>query len=209
MVLEKMLESPSDSKEIKPVNPKGNQLWIFIGRTEDKAEAPILWPPYMKSWLIEKDPDTGKNWEKEEKGATEDEMVKQHHQLNGHEFEQTPGDKEGQRNLMCCSSLGRRVGHNLATEQQSCQKRRISFLLWVILIILLFKYVSSLVHFFRWEFMAQKIFSDSGPFQSVHLWIPSPPSLSIIIIQYLLLFKNLCISLPILFFFFINNFKAI
>ena len=90
MVLEKTFESPLDSKEIKPVNPKGNQPWKFTGRTD--AETPILQPPNAKSWLIGKDPDAGKDWGQEEKGATEDEMVGWHHQLNGHEFEQTPGD---------------------------------------------------------------------------------------------------------------------
>ena len=84
---EKTLENPLDSKEIKPVNPKGNQTWIFIGRTDPEAEAPILWPPDAKSWLTEKDPDAGKDWEQEEKGMTEDEMVVWHHWQDGHEFE--------------------------------------------------------------------------------------------------------------------------
>ena len=90
VVLEKTLESPLGCKEIKPVNHKGNQTWIFIGRTDAEAEAPILWPPNAKSWLIGKDPDAGKNWGQEEKGVTEDEMVGWHHRLNGHEFEQAP-----------------------------------------------------------------------------------------------------------------------
>ena len=98
VVLEKTLESPMDSKEIKPVNPKGNQPWIFIGRTD--AEAAILWPPAIKNGLIGKDPDAGKDWGQEEKGVTEDEMVGWHSRLNGHEFEQTLGDNEGQRNLV-------------------------------------------------------------------------------------------------------------
>ena len=93
MVLEKT-ESPSDSKEIKPVNPKGNQPWIFFGRTDAEAEAPVLWPPDAKSRLMEKDPDAGKDWGQEEKGMTEDEMVGWHHRLNGHEFEQASGDSE-------------------------------------------------------------------------------------------------------------------
>ena len=93
-------------KEIKPVNPKGNQPWIFILRTDAEAEAPILWPPDEKSWLIGEDPDAGKDWGQEEKGATEDEMVGWHHQLNGHEFEQTLGDGEGQGSLVCCSPWG-------------------------------------------------------------------------------------------------------
>ena len=87
VVLEKTFESPLDCKEMKPVNPKGNQLWIFTGRTDAEAEAPILWPPDMKNWLIGKDPDARKDWRQEEKGMTEDEMVAWHHQLNGHEFE--------------------------------------------------------------------------------------------------------------------------
>ena len=87
VVLEKTLESPLDSKDIKPVNPKGNQSWIFIGRTDAEAEAPIVWPPDAKSWLIWKDPDAEKDWRQEEKGTTEDEMVGWHHRLNGHEFE--------------------------------------------------------------------------------------------------------------------------
>ena len=87
LVLEKTLESPLDCKEIQPVHPKGNQSWIFIGRTDAEAETPILWPPDVKNWLIGKDPDAGKDWRQEEKGRTEDEMVAWHHQLNGHEFE--------------------------------------------------------------------------------------------------------------------------
>ena len=104
-----------DSKEIKPVNPKGKQPEIFIGRTAAEAEAPILWPPDMESQLIGKDPDAGKDWRVEEKGKTEDEIVGWYHQLNGHEFEQTPGDGEGQGSLECCSPWG----HNWATEEQS------------------------------------------------------------------------------------------
>ena len=106
VVLEKTLKSPLDCKEIEPVHPKGNQPWIFIGRTDVEAEAPILWPPDGKNWLIWKDPDVGKVWRQEEKGMTEGEMVGWHHWLNGHEFEQTPGDSEGQGSLACCSSWG-------------------------------------------------------------------------------------------------------
>ena len=95
VVLEKTLESPLDFKEIQPVHPKGNQPWIFIGRTDAEVEDPILWPPDEKSWLIGKDPDAGKDWRQEEKGTTEDEMVGWHHWFNGCEFEQTPGDGEG------------------------------------------------------------------------------------------------------------------
>ena len=103
VVLEKTLESPLDCKEIKPVHPKRNQSWIFFGRTDAEAKALILCPPDVKSWLIGKDPDAGNDWGQEEKGVTEDEMVAWHHQLNGHEFEQTPGDNEGQGTLASCS----------------------------------------------------------------------------------------------------------
>ena len=87
VMLQRTLESPLDSKKIKPVNPKGNQSWIFIGRTDAKAETPILWPPDAKNWPIGKDPDAGKDWRQEEKGMTEGEMVGWHHWLNRHEFE--------------------------------------------------------------------------------------------------------------------------
>ena len=103
-MLEKTLESSLDSKEIKLVNPKGNQPWIFIGRTD--AEAPILWPPDMKSPLTGKDPNAGKDWRQEVKGATEDDMVGWHYWLNVHEFEQSPGGGEGQGKLVCCSPWG-------------------------------------------------------------------------------------------------------
>ena len=102
-VLGKTLESPLDSKEIKPVHPKGNQPWIFIGRTD--AEAPILWPSDARSWFIGKDSDAGKDWRTEETAMTEDEMVGWHHQLNGHEFEQRPGDGEGQGCLAWCTHV--------------------------------------------------------------------------------------------------------
>ena len=103
---EKTLESPLDSKEIQPVNPKGSQPWIFVGRTDAETEAPILWPPDAKNWLTGKDPDAGKDWRQEEKGTTEDKVVGWHHQLNGHEFAQTLVDSEGQERLVCCSPWG-------------------------------------------------------------------------------------------------------
>ena len=109
-------ESPLDSKEIKPVNPKGDQSWIFIGRTD--AEVPMLWPPDAKRQPFGKDPDARKDWGPEEKGVTEDEMVGWLHWLNGHEFEQTPGDSEGLGSLACCSPWSQRVRHDLATAQQ-------------------------------------------------------------------------------------------
>ena len=105
-MLEKTFESPLDSKEIKPVNPKGNQPWIFIGMTDAEAKAPIFWPPDAKSWLIGKDSDAGKDWRQKEKRAAEHEMVGWHHWLNGLEFEQTLGDSEGQGNLAYSSSWG-------------------------------------------------------------------------------------------------------
>ena len=105
VVLERTLEGPFDSKEIRSVNPKGNQPWTFIGRTDAEAEVPIFWPPDGKSWLIGKDPDARKDWWQEEKGTTEDEMVGWHHWFNGHESEQA-ADGEGQGSLACCSPWG-------------------------------------------------------------------------------------------------------
>ena len=104
VVLEKILESPLDCKEIPPVHPKGDQSWVFTGRTD--AKALILRPPDGKSWLIGKDPDAGKDWRQEEKGTTEDEMVGCHHGLNGHEFEWTPGAGDGQGGLACFNPWG-------------------------------------------------------------------------------------------------------
>ena len=96
--------SPLDCKEIQPVHLKGNQSWIFIGKTDAEVETPIVWPSDAKNWLIGKDPDAGKDQRQEEKGMTEDEMVGEHHWLNGHEFEQAPGVGDGQGSLACCSS---------------------------------------------------------------------------------------------------------
>ena len=106
VVLEKILESSLNYKEIKPINPKGNQSWIFIGRTGAEAEAPILWPPNAKNWLVGKDPDAGNDWRQEEKRTTEDEMVAWYHRLNGHEFKQALGVGDGQGRLVCCSPWG-------------------------------------------------------------------------------------------------------
>ena len=97
MLLEKTLESPYDCKEIKPVNPKENQPWILIGRTDDEIETPILWPPDAKSWLIGNDPDPGKYWKQKDKGMADSKMVGWHQWVNGPEFTQTPGDSEGQK----------------------------------------------------------------------------------------------------------------
>ena len=104
VMLEKTLQSLLDCKEIKPVNPKGNQPWIFIGRNDAEAEGPITWPPESKSGLIGKDPDDGKGWR--QKGTPENKMVGWYHQLNGHEFEQALGDSEGQGSLVCYSPCG-------------------------------------------------------------------------------------------------------
>ena len=104
VVLEKTLESPLDCKEIHPVHPKGDQSWDFFGRYDAKAETPVLWPPHVKSWLIGKDSDDGRDCGQEEKGTTEDEMGGWHHWLDGREFEWTPGVGEGQGGLACCDS---------------------------------------------------------------------------------------------------------
>ena len=102
------LKNPLDCKEIQSVHPKGNQIWVFIGRTDVEAETPILWPPDAKSWLTWKDPDAGKDWGQEEKGTTEDEMVGWHHRLNGHGFGWTLGVGDGQGALACCDSWCRK-----------------------------------------------------------------------------------------------------
>ena len=103
VVLQKTLESPLDCKEIQPVNPKGNQSWMFIGRTKAEAETLILWPPDAENWVIGKDPDAGKDWRQEAKEMTEDKMVGWHHWLVGHELEQAPGVGDAQGSLACCS----------------------------------------------------------------------------------------------------------
>ena len=118
MVLEKNLESPLDCKEIRPINPKGNQPWTFTERTGAEAEAPIFWPPDANCWLIWTNPDAGQDWGQEEKGVTENNMVGWHHWLNGHEFEQTQGDCEGQGSQACYSSWGHKELDMTETEQQ-------------------------------------------------------------------------------------------
>ena len=115
VVLEKTLKGPLDGKEIQPVNSKGDQPWVFFGRNDAKTETPVLWPPHVKSWLIGKDSDAGRDWGQEEKGTTEDEMAGWHHWLDGREFEWT-GVCDGQAGLACWSSWGQRVGHDWATE---------------------------------------------------------------------------------------------
>ena len=124
VVFEKTLESPLDCKEIQPVHPKGDQSCVLFGRTDAKAETPILWPPHVKSWLLGKDPDAGRDWGQEEKGTTEDEMAGWHHQLDGHEFEWTPGFGDGQGGLACCDSWGHKESDMTEwlnwTESLSC-----------------------------------------------------------------------------------------
>ena len=130
VLLEKTLKSPLDCKEIKPANPKGNQSWIFIGRTDAEAEVPILWPLHVKGWLTGKDPDAGQDWSQEMKRVTEDEMIGWQHQLNRHEFQQALG-VDGQRSLVCCSPWGH--------KQSDTSK----WLNWI-------DTVSSVLHFFLW-----------------------------------------------------------
>ena len=108
VVLEKTLESPLDCKEIQPVHSKGDQYWVFFGRTDAKAETPVLWPPHAKSWLIGEDFNAGRDWGQEEKGTTEDEMAGWHHWLNRRDSEWTPGVGDGQGGLACCDSWGRK-----------------------------------------------------------------------------------------------------
>ena len=114
--MEKTLESPLDWKEIQPVHPKGNQSWIFFGRTDAGVETPILWPPDVKNWLIWKDIDAWKDWGQEEKGTTEDEIAGGYQRLDGRESEWTLGVGDGQGVLGCCDSWGHSVGHDWATE---------------------------------------------------------------------------------------------
>ena len=108
VVLEKTLESPLECKDIQPVHSEGDQPWDFFGRNDAKAETLVLWPPHVKSWFIWKDSDAGRDWRQEEKGMTEDEMAAQHHWLNGHESEWTPGVGVGQGGLACYDSRGRK-----------------------------------------------------------------------------------------------------
>ena len=117
VVLEKTLESPLDCKEIQAAHPKGDQSWVFVGKTDAEAETPILWPSDVKSWLIWKDFDAGKDWGQEEKETTEDEMVGWHHRFNGHGFGWTLGVGDGLGGLVCCCSwVSRSLGHDWVTE---------------------------------------------------------------------------------------------
>ena len=130
VVLEKTLESPVDCKEIQPVHPKGDQSWVFTGRTDAEAETLILWPPHAKSWLVGKDPDAGRDGGRRRRGTTEDEMAGWHHQLNGHEFEWTSGVGDGQGGLACCNSWGHKESDTTEqlnwTELKGTKMRKIS-----------------------------------------------------------------------------------
>ena len=134
VVLEKTLESPLACKEIQPVPPKGDQSWVFFGRTDAKAETPILWPPDVKSWLIGKDPDAGRDWGQEDKGTTENEMAGWHHWLYGRESEWTPGVGDGQGGMACCDSWGRKEADTTEwlnwTETKSDSRSVVSNSLW-------------------------------------------------------------------------------
>ena len=121
MVLEKTLESPLDCKEIQPVHSEGDQPWEFFGRNDAKAETPMLWPPHVKSWLIGKDSDAGRDWGQEEKGTTEDEMAGWHHRLDGHESEWTPGVGDGQGGLACCDSWGHKESDTTEQLNWTCK----------------------------------------------------------------------------------------
>ena len=133
-------------QESQPVHPKGNQSWVFIGRTDVEAETPILWPPDVKSWLIWKDPDVGKDWRQEEKGTTEDEMVGWHHQLNGHEFGWTPVVGDGQAGLACCGSWG----HKESDTTEWLNWTELVFYFLIKLFIMYQMYSNMLFHFLKW-----------------------------------------------------------
>ena len=140
VMLEKTLESLLDCKVIQPVLPKGDQSWVFFGKTDVESETPILWPPYAKSWFVWKDPDAGRVWGQEEKGMTEDEMVRWHHQLSGHGSGWTPGVGNGQGGLACCGSWGHKesdtteqlnwIQHNKCQEHRAMEINKLFSSLW-------------------------------------------------------------------------------
>ena len=152
-MLEKTLESPLDSKEIQPVHPKGNQSWVFIGRTDFEAETPIFWPPDVKSWLIWKDPDAGEDWRQEEKGMTKDEMVRWHHRLSWHGFGWTLGLGYGQGGLVCCGSWGCKVEHDWVTglNWTHHNKYELSFLYRWENLFVCFVYCNDFMSLCRWS----------------------------------------------------------
>jgi len=154
VVLEKTLENPLDSKEVKPINPKGNQLWIFIGTTVVEAEIPILWPPDAKNWVTEKRPWCWERLKAKREGAAEDEMVREHHWLDGHEFEQTPGDSGRQRCLVCYiqSMELQRVGDDLASKlQQHENKPNNKNMKCIYRVLKISLYIEELPFFFFWN----------------------------------------------------------
>ena len=148
-MLEKTLESPLDCKEIQPVHSKGDQSWVFIGRSDSEAETSILWPPHAKSWFTGKDCDAGRDWGQEEKGTMEDEMAGWHHLLNGHEFEWTLRLGDGQGGLVCCDSWGLRELDT--TEQLNWTEQH--FLCLNLLCLILINY------FFFWSILEGNLFS--------------------------------------------------
>ena len=142
VVLERTLESPLDRKEIKPVNPKGSQPWILIGRTDAEAEAPMLWPPDANTWLTGNDPDPGEDWRQKEKIVTEDEMVGWHHRFNGHELGQTLGDGEGQESLVCCSLWGHKeLDTAWRLNNKACEYLILHYVVVSINIIKIYQYI--------------------------------------------------------------------
>jgi len=129
VMLEKTLESPLDCKEIQPVHSK-DQSWVFFGRTDAKAETPVLWPPHANGWLTGKDSDGGKDWELEEKGTTEDELARWHHWLDGREFEWTPGVGDAQGGLVCCSSWDRKESNTHLSHPYMTSRKTIALTIW-------------------------------------------------------------------------------
>ena len=155
-------------KEIKLVNPKENQSWIFTGRADAEAETPIFWPPDAKNWLIWKDPDAGKDWRWEEKRTTEDEMVRWHHQFNGREFEQVPRVGDGQGSLVCCSPWGYKESDT--TEQLKWTDGNSMFKFWGIFILF-----SQQLHYWRRQWHPTPVFlpgesQGQGSLVGCRLW---------------------------------------
>ena len=175
VVLEKILESPLDCKEIKPVNPTENQPWVFTGRTDAEAEAPVCWPPNTMTWLIGKDPDAGKDWRQEDKGMTEDEMVGWHHWLNGHESEQTQivKDREAWRAVVMGLQT---VGYDLKTEQRHTDPNILNHFrdkgkVWQVL-----KIIDKNEYLITYECDDAKMFKrDISYFFSVHCYVKTSP----------------------------------
>ena len=162
VVLEKTLESPLDCKEIQPVHSKGDQSWVFIGRTDAKAETPVLWRPHAKSWLIRNDSDAGRDWGQEEKGRTEDEMAGWHHWLDGHEFEWTPGVGDGQGGLVYCNSWGHKESD--MTKWLNWTELNWRTRLWIVIFFSAFPYIPHLSS-------SPSFFSKSFPSIYTHLWV--------------------------------------